>query len=227
MTINDKQSKLVRTARTAGIWYLLMAITGILGFLIFHPQVFDSEDAEKTLTNLIDFESLARTRLLLEFAIVVSQALTAVWFYRLFRHINEWAAWSVGIWGMINSVAIMISAISMASAIQIANTSQPLNDKIILIELLSSIITNAWGVGGLFFGLWLIPLGYIITSTKRMPVWLGRTLIVGGIGYLLSTVVNYIGIEIPLSGYLTIPATVGEFWMIGYLLIFGIRTVNE
>ena len=227
MTINDKQSKLVRTARTTGIWYLLMAITGILGFLIFHPQVFDSEDAEKTLTNLIDFESLARTRLLLEFAIVVSQALTAVWFYRLFRHINEWAAWSVGIWGMINSVAIMISAISMASAIQIANTSQPLNDKIILIELLSSIITNAWGVGGLFFGLWLIPLGYIITSTKRMPVWLGRTLIVGGIGYLLSTVVNYIGIEIPLSGYLTIPATVGEFWMIGYLLIFGIRTMNE
>ena len=227
MTINDKQRALVKTARTAGIWYLMMAISGILGFLIFHPQVFDSADARITLTNLIEHESLARNRLLLEFAIIVSQALTAVWFYRLFRNINEWAAWSVGIWGMINSVAIMISAISMASAIQIANSSQPLNDKIILIELLSSIITNAWGVGGLFFGLWLIPLGYIITSTKRMPVWLGRTLIAGGIGYLLSTVVNYIGIEIPLSGYLTIPATVGEFWMIGYLLIFGIRSGNE
>ena len=227
MTINDKQRALVKTARTAGIWYLMMAISGILGFLIFHPQVFDSADARITLTNLIEHESLARTRLLLEFAIIVSQALTAVWFYKLFRNINEWAAWSVGIWGMINSVAIMISAISMGSAIQIANSSQPLNDKIILIELLSSIITNAWGVGGLFFGLWLIPLGYIINSTKRMPIWLGRTLIAGGIGYLLSTVVNYIGIEIPLSGYLTIPATVGEFWMIGYLLIFGIRTVNE
>jgi hypothetical protein len=227
MTINDEQNKLVRTARTTGIWYLIMAISGILGFLIFHPQVFDSADAQKTLTNLTDFESLARTRLLLEFAIIISQALTAVWFYRLFRNINEWAAWSVGIWGMINSVAIMISAISMASAIQIANSSQPLNDKIILIELLSSIITNAWGVGGLFFGLWLIPLGYIITSTKRMPIWLGRTLIAGGIGYLLGTTINYMGIEIPLSGYLTVPATIGEFWMIGYLLIFGIRTVNE
>ena len=224
MTINDKQRALVKTARTAGIWYLMMAISGILGFLIFHPQVFDSADARITLTNLIEHESLARTRLLLEFAIIVSQALTAVWFYKLFRNINEWAAWSVGIWGMINSVAIMISAISMGSAIQIANSSQPLDDKIILIELLSSIITNAWGVGGLFFGLWLIPLGYIINSTKRMPIWLGRTLIAGGIGYLISTVVNYIGIEIPLSSYLTVPATVGEFWMIGYLLIFGIRT---
>ena len=227
MTINDKQSELVTTARTAGIWYLAMAISGILGFLIFHPQVFDSEDSQKTLTNLIDLESLARTRLLLEFAIIVSQALTAVWFYRLFRNINEWAAWTVGIWGMINSVAIMISAISMGSAIEIANSSQSLDDKVILIELLSSLITNAWGVGGLFFGLWLIPLGYIITSTKRMPIWLGRTLIVGGIGYLISTTINYIGFESPLLGYLTVPATVGEFWMIGYLLIFGIRPVNE
>ncbi|HEY5688321.1 MAG TPA: DUF4386 domain-containing protein [Yeosuana sp.] len=223
----DKQSALVSTARTAGIWYLMMAISGILGFLIFHPQVFDSEDPQKTLTNLIDLESLARTRLLLEFAIIVSQALTAVWFYKLFRNINEWAAWSVGIWGMINSIAIMISAISMGSAIEIASSSQIIEDKLILIELLSGIISNAWGVGGLFFGLWLIPLGYIITSTKRMPIWLGRTLIAGCIGYLISTTINYIGIESPLLGYLTVPATVGEFWMIGYLLIFGIRPVNE
>lgn len=227
MTINDKQGELVMTARTAGIWYLIMAISGILGFLIFHPQVFDSEDSHKTLTNLIDLESLARTRLLLEFAIIVSQALTAVWFFKLFRNINEWAAWAVGIWGMINSVAIMISAISMGSAIEIASSSQIVEDKVIVIELLSSLIRNAWGVGGLFFGLWLIPLGYIITSSKRMPIWLGRTLIAGGLGYLISTTFNYIGIESPLVGYLTVPATVGEFWMIGYLLIFGIRPVNE
>jgi hypothetical protein len=227
MTINDKQGELVMTARTAGIWYLIMAISGILGFLIFHPQVFDSEDSQKTLTNLIDLESLARTRLLLEFAIIVSQALTAVWFYKLFRNINEWAAWTVGIWGMINSVVIMISAISMGSAIEIASSSQIVEDKVIVIELLSSLIRNAWGVGGLFFGLWLIPLGYIITSSKRMPIWLGRTLIAGGLGYLISTTFNYIGIESPLVGYLTVPATVGEFWMIGYLLIFGIRPVNE
>jgi hypothetical protein len=128
---------------------------------------------------------------------------------------------------MINSVAIMISAISMASAIEIASSSQTVEDKVILIELLSSLVANAWGVGSLFFGLWLIPLGYIVTSSKRMPVWLGRTLIIGGIGYLLSTVINYMGIKSTMSGFLTIPATIGEFWMIGYLLIFGIRPVKE
>lgn len=227
MTINDNQIELIKTARTAGVWYLLMAVSGILGFVVFHSQVFDPEDSQKTLTNLIELESIARTRLLLEFAIIVSQALTAVWFYRLFRNINEWAAWSVGIWGMINSVAIMISAISMGSAIEIASSSLTIEDKIILIELLSGIIKNAWGVGGIFFGLWLIPLGYIITSSKRMPVWLGRTLVVGGVGYLISTTINYAGIEGSLISYLTVPATIGEFWMIGYLLIFGIRPENK
>lgn len=227
MTIYDKQNELVKTARTAGIWYLMMAITSILGFLIFHPQIYGSKNAQKTLTNLINLESIARTRLLLEFAIIVSQALTAVWFYRLFRNINEWAAWSVGIWGMINSVAIMISAISMGSAIEIASSSQTVDDKVILIELLSFLITNAWGIGGLFFGLWLIPLGYIITSSNRMPIWLGRTLIAGGVGYLVSTSLNYVGIDSPILGYLTLPATIGEFWMIGYLLIFGVRPIKD
>lgn len=226
MNINDKQSQLVAIARTAGIWYLLMAISGILGFMIFHPQVYDS-DPHQTLTNLIEGKSLARLRLLTEFVIIVSQALTAIWFYRLFRNINEWAALATGIWGTVNAVAILISAISMAAAIELALSSQVMEDKVVIIDLLTNLISNSWGIGGLFFGLWLIPLGYIITSSKRMPVWLGRILIIGGIGYLISTFIKYLGISGSWIGTLTLPATIGEFWMIGYLLIFGIRPVNE
>lgn len=227
MTINEKQSEFAATARIAGICYLALAISGIFGFMIFHPQVFDPDDSQKTLTNLIDRESVARTRLLFEIAIIISQALTAVWFYKLFKSINEWAAWTIGIWGMMNAVAIMISAISMGTAIEIANSSQMLEYKVILVQLLSSLVTNSWGIGSIFFGLWLIPLGYIITSSKRMPVWLGRILIIGGFGYLFSMIFNYLGVTTPLLDYLVIPATVGEFWMIGYLLIYGIRPVNE
>lgn len=228
MTMTDKQSQLVSTARIAGIWYLMMAISGLLGFMMFHTQIFDPESSEKTLANLTDKESLARVRLLFEFGIIVSQALTAVWFYKLFKNINESAAWALGIWGMVNAVAIMISAISMGSAIEIANHStQSTENKIIIVELLSRLIKDSWGVGSLFFGLWLIPMGYIVTSSKRMPVWLGRTLIIGGAGYLLNVVLNYTGVGSSWREFLVIPATIGEFWMIGYLLIFGIRPEKE
>ncbi|MCW5517949.1 DUF4386 domain-containing protein [Muriicola sp. Z0-33] len=226
MTVNDEQSRLVTIARTSGIWYLCLAVSGILGFMVYHSQVYDA-DPQQTVTNLVEGITKARLRLLLEFMIIVSQALTAIWFYRLFRNINEWAALATAIWGTVNAIAIMVSAISMGSAIKIAQSSQLMEDKIVLIDLLTSLISNAWSVGGLFFGLWLIPLGYIITSSGRMPVWLGRTLILGGIGYLASTTISYAGVSGSWVGSLTIPATIGEFWMIGYLLIFGIRPVNK
>lgn len=228
MTVNKKQKQLIKTARTTGVWYLMMAISGILGFMVFHSQIFVSGNPEQTLTNLIELESTARIRLLLEFAIVIFQAFTAVYFFKLFKDNYEWEAWTLGIWGMVNALIIMISAISIASAIGIANSDiSVMKDKVVLIQVFQTIISNAWGVGGLFFGLWLFPMGYIVIKTKRMPVWLGRVIILGGIGYLITTVIRYTGIDFSFNRFLILPATIGEFWMIGYLLIFGIRPSNE
>ena len=125
---------------------------------------------------------------------------------------------------MVNALAIMISAISIASAIGIANSEiSAMEDKVLLIQVFQNIISNAWGIGGLFFGLWLFPMGYIVIKSKRLPVWLGRIIILGGIGYLISTVIHYAGIDFSFNRFLTLPATIGEFWIIGYLLIFGKR----
>lgn len=222
MTMEQKQ--LIKTARLTGFWYLILAISGLFGFLIFHPQIFITGDPQKTLTNLTELESTARVRLLFELLVIVSQALAAVWFYKLFREINKWAATVLGIWGTVNAVVIVVSAIAMNSAIEIANSSLPsLQEKTIMIQLLGQLITNAWSVGGLFFGLWLMPMGFIVISSGRMPVWLGRILFIGGIGYILQTFIICAGVQNPYSDILVIPATVGEFWMIGYLLIYGIR----
>ena len=222
MTMEQKQ--LIKTARLAGVWYLILAISGVFGFMIFHPQIYDANDPQKTLNNLINLGSISRIRLFFELVIIVSQALAAVWFYKLFYDVHKWAAATLGMWGTVNAVVIMVSAISMSSAIEIANSSFPtLQEKTILIQLLGEIISNTWAVGGLFFGLWLIPMGYIIISSGRMPIWLGRILIIGGIGYLLQTFMNSAGVQSAYINILVIPATVGEFWMIGYLLIYGIR----
>lgn len=225
--MNTDHNQLIKTARLTGVWYLLLAISGVVGFMILHPMIFVTSNVEQTLNNLIHLESTARLRLLTELVIIVSQALAAVWFYKLFRGINKSASITIGIWGTVNAVVIMISAIAMNSAINIASsTTQTFENKNILIELLVGLMTNAWSIGGLFFGLWLIPMGYLITTSKRMPVWLGRILMIGGSGYLIQTIIKCYGIQSPYIDILVIPATIGEFWMIGYLLIYGIRPAN-
>jgi hypothetical protein len=220
----DLQHKeLVTTARITGIWYLLLAITGMVGFLMLHTRIYVTNDPLITLTNLIEQTAIARLRLLFEFLIVISQALAAVWFYKLFKDIKHDASWALAAWGMMNAAAIMISAMAMGGAIEVATGTPAQNEKLIIVSILNQFIQHAWGVGSLFFGLWLIPMGYIVVSSQRMPIWLGRILILGGAGYLLSAFIGYMGVKETWVGMLTIPATVGEFWMIGYLLFFGIR----
>jgi hypothetical protein len=56
-----------------------------------------------------------------------------------------------------------------------------------------------------------------------MPRALGWILIVGGVGYTLNPFVGYLAPGAGLaSAALVVLATVGEFWMIGYLLVRGV-----
>jgi hypothetical protein len=56
-----------------------------------------------------------------------------------------------------------------------------------------------------------------------MPRVLGWTLIVGGIGYVLSALLVVVPALAPLGEALALLATVGELWIVGYLLSVGIR----
>lgn len=219
-----EQSQFIRTARFAGFWYLLLAVSGVLGFMLYHPKIFVDGDAQATLNHLVSQTFDARIRLILELVIIGSQALAAVWFYHLFCDINKRTAFSLAVWGTVNAVIITVSAISINGSIDVALSSHFTNqEKLILIGLLSKVISISWNIGGIFFGLWLIPMGTIIVQSKRMPIWLGRILIMGGVGYLLQTLLICMGIQNSNINLLTMPSVIGELWMVSYLLIYGIR----
>jgi len=218
---------LTTTARTTGAWYLGLAVTGILGFLVVRPELYVDGDPAATLNNLTSRQGLARLGVVLEMGIVVTQALAALWFYKLYRSVRPVAGVAVAAFGLVNAVAIMASATFLAAAAGI--TSDPTlvagGADATTVGLLHQLSIHAWGIGALFFGLWLIPMGWAAVTTRRLPVALGWTLIAGGVGYVLSAFVDYALDNPPslLVDGLAFPANIGEFWMIGYLLIFGIR----
>ena len=95
------------TARTTGLLYLGVGITGMLGFLLIRPEIYVAGDAAATLANLVEREMLARLGIALELLVVLTQALAAVWFYKLFRTVSSTAAGSLAAFGLINSTAIL------------------------------------------------------------------------------------------------------------------------
>jgi hypothetical protein len=214
---------LIRIARTTGLFYLGLAIAGGLGFLVLRSRLFVADDPSSTLANLVEHEGLARLGVALEMLVVLTQALAAVWFYRLFQRVDAVAAGSIAAFGLVNAVAILVSAALLATASEVAVS--PVGDAAANVQLLYLVSGHLWTVGALFFGLWLIPMGWCVLRSGWMPRPLGWILIAGGAGYVLSPFVGYLVPQAAVgSDLLTIPATVGEVWMVGYLLYRGVRT---
>jgi len=217
---------LVGTARRTGLLYLGLAVTGALGYQFVRGQLYVAGDPSGTLSNLVDATAMARLGILLELGIVVTQALVAVWFYRLFRSVDTFAAGLIAVFGMVNAVMILGSAALLATAFDVAHDSSLAvsGGAAATVQLLYVISGHLWTVAGLFFGLWLIPMGWLAVRSSWLPRLLGQILMVGGVGYVLSTVVSYVFADAGLAaGLLTVPATVGELWIVGYLIVFGVR----
>lgn len=80
-------------------------------------------------------------------------------------------------------------------------------------------------IASLFWGLWLLPFGWLVLRSGRIPRVLGLLLVLGGIGY----VVQVFGGLVPgfsdsaLIGYVRLPAALGEIGSCLWLLVFGAR----
>ena len=95
-------------------------------------------------------------------------------------------------------------------------------------QLLWTVSGSLWEVAGVFFGLWLIPMGWLALRSGWLPRPLGWLLIVGGVGYLLSAFVGAVLSDGDIvAQMLTIPASIGEVWIVGYLVLVGSRAHGE
>lgn len=214
-----------RTAHLTGIAYLGLAFSGVVGFLLIRSQLFEPGDAATTTMNLIEREGLARLGIAADVTVVLTQSLAALYFFKLFRDVNTFAAGSLTAFGFVNAAAILVATAFSATALEVALDGAPTASATVL--LLYELNTAAWALGGLFFGLWLIPMGWLVLRSGFMPRPLGWILIAGGFGYMLSAYASQLVPDADLlADALTVPASVGELWMIAYLLVVGVRTAT-
>ncbi|MFI1990364.1 DUF4386 domain-containing protein [Actinoplanes sp. NPDC020271] len=204
----------MRTERATGLAYLGLALCGLLGHLIIQNRLYVDGDAAATTANLAAHPTLAGLGIAADLGVVVTQALAALLFFRLFRPVDDVQAGALAAFGLINSVIVLVG--TMFTAVALASVRAGGTAPVLL---LYDVNTAAWGLGGVFFGLWLIPMGRLASRSGVLPGPLGRLLIVGGVGYVISAFVTYLAADTTVvTGVLAAPASIGEFAMIGFLL---------
>src|SRR3546814_11528395 len=92
------------------------------------------------------------------------------------------------------------------------------------VQLLYLVSGQLWTIGAVFFGLWLVPMGTLVLRSGWMPRLLGWTLVVRGAGYGVSAFAGPLPGLSPGSVVATLPATTGQLWVFGQLLVRGTST---
>jgi Domain of unknown function (DUF4386) len=218
---DDQSARLQRTARLAGLAYLGLLICGLLGNQLIRGEIYVSDTATETAANLVKRNGLARLGIAVDLGIVLTQALVAWMFYALFRHVHAIAAAAIAAFGLLSAAVQLIAVAFSATALNVAldRDVTSADDA----QLLYGLQDAAWQVGGLFFGLWLLPMGWLVLQSRYMPRLLGGLLIAGGVGYVLNPFATYLLPDATAAAdVLLVPSTIAELWMIGYLLVKGV-----
>jgi hypothetical protein len=81
----------------------------------------------------------------------------------------------------------------------------------------------------IFWGLWLLPFGMLVIKSKFIPKIIGIFLVIGCFSYLLESFTSFFLPDYSeiVSPYLMLPLMIGEFSIIFWLLIKGVRTTSN
>src|SRR4051794_7568676 len=217
---NPPSESTLRWAKITGLAYLALFVSGIVGFLLIRQQLYVPDDATLTAAKVVSHEGLARLGIAVDLVTVLAQALAAVGFFLLFRRVDPIGAASITAFGLLNCVIVLMATAFSATALQVALRGGPTAAS--EARMLYDLNAAAWNAAGLFFGLWLIPMGWLTLRSGSMPRVLGWILVVGGVGGVLSPFVSALAPDASgLADVLPLAVIPGEVWIIGYLLIKG------
>ncbi len=216
------------TARTAGLLYLVVAVTG--GFsMLYVPSLIVAGNVDATARNILAQESLFRLGVVSGLLCQVVFIFLALALYGLFKGVNGTHAWVM--------VALVVAAVPVAflnvlnqlAALHVLSGADYL--KVLGAEQLNALamlFLDLHGLGLLmvevFWGLWLLPLGLLVIRSRFIPKLLGVLLVVGFLGYMIDFLTrllfpDFTAIVSPVAG----ASKFGELAMIVWLLVWGVK----
>jgi len=219
-----------RTARAAGLLYVLVAISGAVGIAIVPLNLIVRGDAAATAERIRGAEWLFRLGIASELIAATSFIFLALSLYRLFNGVNEeWARLMVIL--VLVSVPISFVNVLSESAVLVLVSGpdvlsvfgKPHLDA--LAYLFVGLHSQGFVVAAVFWGLWLVPLGGLVVRSGFAPSAIGVLLILAGLAYVIDTATALLlPQQRSLSSLLALPfEAVGEVSMIGWLLLTGAR----
>lgn len=222
-------------ARFAGLLYLLIAISG--GFSIgYVPTVIVVPgDATATAQNIAANLGLFQLGIVADILVFMLEVALTVMLYRLFKPVSRTLSLIAAFCRLAMSLVMGLNLLNYLIPLLLLSGSDYLSvfepDQLHALALLF-LDTHQYGVyiWGLFFGLHLMALGYLIFKSGYFPKVIGILMMIGSFGYATESLAAITFVDNDLVSTMVIVflvvAVVGELSFTFWLLIKAIN-INE
>jgi hypothetical protein len=221
-------NSLKKTARLAGLLYLVWIISGLYA-LIYLPSKIDTRgDAVTAAQNILSNEFLFRTSVFTDLFTSALWVVIVLVLYRMFKSTNESEAKL-----MVALVLVQIPTVFTMQALKVTSLMILKGEVLTTFELgqrqdlaLVFLRINDFGVSSLelFWGLWLFPLAILVYRSHFLPRFLGIWLFINGIAYLVLSPTDLLLPEYRDTFFkIAFPAMLGEVALMLGLLIMGAK----
>jgi Domain of unknown function (DUF4386) len=213
-----------KTAKVAGLLYLLTIPLGIFGALYVPSRLIVPGDAGRTAENLMVFESLFRLGIVSDILAPLVLILVVLLLYKLLKPVNKSWALLMVIFLVAGVPIALLNKLNQFAALQLLSRADYLNvftvEQLQALALLFLRLHNQGStIAFLFWGLWLFPLGYLVFKSEFFPKTLGILLMIACFGYVIDSFATLLGYRVNLGMF----AALGEVLFILWLLIKGVN----
>ncbi|MBI5867114.1 MAG: DUF4386 domain-containing protein [candidate division Zixibacteria bacterium] len=218
-----------KTARVAGVLYMLMVITGLFTLMYVPGKLIVKGNPAETASRILAHESLYRIDLAVGLAATIIFMFTALVLYHLLKETNPHQAAVMLILVLVQVPQSFVTQLLQIGALELLRGA----DFLMILDKAQRETMAMWclhlndkstALSEMFWGLWLFPLGWLVFRSGFLPRFLGIWLILNGVAYVLM---SFTGLLLPayakLAYNIALPALLGELAFALWLLLVGAR----
>ena len=192
MTTHTAETSPRLRARVAGLLYLLQFPAAIFGTLLVPSMLIVPGDAATTARNIMASESLFRLSIVSALFVQILGIVVVLALYQVLKPVNRNMAVLMVIFLLLGVPIAMLNELNQFAVLQLVSGADHVTvftaDQVhTLVPLFLNLHAIGLSIAGLFWGLWLFPLGYLVFKSGFLPRILGILLVIGCVGYLIQS----------------------------------------
>lgn len=217
-----------KTARLAGLLFLLMVVFGLFSEIFFRQKLMSSNDIAETARNILSNSFIYRIGITSDLLMALSYLLTALALFKLLSSVNWNMAAAMVVFAAAGTVLLMFNILNEVAPLYILNGNEYLNNftssqRQSLAMLFYDLYEHGYIIGQVFFALWVLPLGVLIYKSGFIPKAFGILFIIETIFGFVSVIEHFLVPNGMIETVLLLPGTIAELSFMFWLLIRGIN----